>query len=380
VSFTAWDISACCCSGVGCSGQVCVNVKDGCTGANKSGASVSLSLHSGGAVGSCSTDGSGNCCIPITADDFYDLTISAGSCGTKTLSNQHYTCTTNNVNVTLYCGPSAGVTTTVTGCYGYALPGASVSVTGPASFSGTTDGSGNYTFYPTLTGNYTITVTDSPKFNSNTSTVNVANLCSTYTNPVSMAVAAGYTCCAVQQLGSSPYPIANTLTYSDSGGSASVAGACGTNWCRSVAMPHASASPVTCCGGGGICPPTIGTANVPVNYNVSLANPPGVTQSIPLGHGIECGGWSLPIPYQAACVACLAYDTWAIWRNGRASCPSLSFPLSYAMASYTVNSWNPFSITFTFTNGNGLWTTPYTGPGVPTMTGEYFSSSLTVSE
>jgi hypothetical protein len=83
-----------------CTGYVCVTVS-GC-GDYINGATFTLKDHATGTtIGTCTTGGHhGGCCIAITTNGLYDITVSASGYNTKTVTQSCY-CGTNSIELTL---------------------------------------------------------------------------------------------------------------------------------------------------------------------------------------------------------------------------------------------------------------------------------------
>lgn len=88
--------------GGACSGSLCFTVK-GCGARLESGAVVTVTRHSdGAAIGTCTSDGSGQCCVPYSdaAGVRYDYSIAKTGYVTFA-SNVNLSCATQNLNVQL---------------------------------------------------------------------------------------------------------------------------------------------------------------------------------------------------------------------------------------------------------------------------------------
>ncbi|WP_165235376.1 MSCRAMM family protein [Aquisphaera insulae] len=355
---TMFDPGNCGCT-TSCSGQICVAVTKACGGAAISGATVSVTRHSDGApIGTTTTDASGNACVSISADDYYDVAVSATGCGGRSLVNQHCACTTNSLAIALYCSPTAGRTFTVKGCNNQPLPGATVSLSGPASASGTTDASGQWTWYPTITGTYTLTISppSSPplnRFNTFTSTYPVSSLCTSASPVYTLSVLAGYSCCN-DGVTFPAFPIPNTLTLTDPGGSGPVTGSCSWSVCLTRSMDHASTNGLgaTCTLSGGgtqTIPPALSTLDVLIRYYLDLT---GAYQRVLMG---SAG------PYRADCLTSHAggpVDSCGVWRVSGGTCSNVDlYGVSVSSSSMVISSWYPFSATYNFPAGTGWVTT-----------------------
>lgn len=339
-----------------CVGQVCVNVKDDCTSANIAGATVTLKLHSTGAtIGSGVTDASGNLCISITADDYYDLTVSSGSCNTYVATNQHYTCTTTNLNIRLRCAPSSNscVVFTIKGCGSLALPGATITVSGIDSGSGTTNSSGQWTFCTLNSGtlNYTISG-PGVRFVSQSSSIAITGgTCGgNLTVNATLSAASGYTCCSPVSA-NTPFPVTTTMTITDDLQTATVGNiACGGNGCMPAAsMDHcwigATTTPCVHETVGSLPSNYLATSSVEYRYSVAwTGSSPTITTSSMINT-------SLPFhtPCLSSCVAgCPTGSGHRIYgRDTWTSC-SAGGQTDFAPLTGTVSSWYPLTISATY--------------------------------
>lgn len=106
-----------CCGCDATTTKICMTVTDACTGAAISGASVTVKDSGGATVGTCTTNGSGVCCVGVTKKDTYSAVVSATGYTTKTVT----TLTISTCGTTVSRGVPL-VATGLTCCKGYPLP------------------------------------------------------------------------------------------------------------------------------------------------------------------------------------------------------------------------------------------------------------------
>lgn len=171
-------------------------------------------------------------------------------------------------------GTAQGITALL--CNGAVAVGASVSVTGPSSYSasGTTNSSGDFSFTWSTSGSYTVTVTPTdPLYQATSATFTLPGAADPYTincNPIS-----GYNC-----FGCCTEPIKSTLHLSDS-----VLGAVVMAWDSAAQAYWGSqlSGAVPYCTSGIGCPSPVGggTATTAIMYRVLCAS----------------GSWELEVGY-----------------------------------------------------------------------------------
>jgi hypothetical protein len=197
-----------------------------------------VSFSGGGGSGAVATATIAvQCCVPITAAGSYNQTVSAGGFTTKTVASGAIPCTGSSVTTGTtridpasaslgvcvgspclsptgtggYCGPSPGV---------QGVPGATVTLTGTSSTSGTTDGlggaiPGRWASPAIPTGPYTATASH-PRFTDTPSVSMTLAACGTETLVLFTTIAPGYACSkGTGNTTSCALPVATTLTLTD---------------------------------------------------------------------------------------------------------------------------------------------------------------------
>jgi hypothetical protein len=204
------DKSLCDCTCAGATACfLCVTVTT-CASVAVSGALVTVK-HSGTLVNTCTTDGSGQCCIDIEAvgSGSYDITVTKAG---YAISAKTVSCTcpgTNSTTMFLEPTPSGNILTVqVDGC-GAIQQGSTVSLTGAGgTASATTDAAGK-AFFNLPAGSYTWTVSQS-RFTTQSSSITVTGVCNTQTLAVTLIPTSSYACvtgCAV--------PVSTTIYVTD---------------------------------------------------------------------------------------------------------------------------------------------------------------------
>ncbi|WP_165068254.1 carboxypeptidase-like regulatory domain-containing protein [Paludisphaera rhizosphaerae] len=300
------------------------------------------------------------------------------------------------------CSPVCSRTWTITGCSNYPLPGAVVTMTSTGGIitSGTTGSDGKVTLgHGATSGTYTVT---HPSGRFNGASGSFSSCTGATTQGVQLFAASGYRCCG-SLLGPStptPYPVSTSLTLTDVGGSQSVALStlCDFTVCSlrpnadNYAADCSSVASMTCYDAyTGLFipiagPKTVGTGSIYVWYTLSSTS----------------GGWQLSQGYYW----CVGYCYW----NG-ATCPPDVYAGNYTRdkvrywrvpgncsgtglggaglktdvsTGFTVNSLEPFNVTFHFAGGTGFGPSDALPGGVCTptptpLTGNPYSMDVTIS-
>lgn len=367
-----------------CNGRICVHVQDYCSGDAIAGAGVTVRDADGNVVGSGSADDAGDFCASPPQPGTYTIVVSNPDCGDATFRVTVVNCYTDYfVLARLVCQPTAGVRIRVNGCFSQGLDGATVVISQGATTlaTGTTSGGGYWWFYPPATGTYSVQITPPTgppynRFRVLTSGLTVSSVCSVLNVSYTLQPLSGYSCCT-DNITFPVFPIPNTLTLTDAGGSASVTGGCSWAACLRRSMDNVSPSntPGSCsCTGGGFSPqppPDIGTHDCNVEYEIQMTS---ASQLIGLANSLA---------YRADCPTthqCSPLDSCIAWRTDN-SCALLQLGggHNYAASTVTVLSWFPFSLVAAFPDGNG-WSSPATGGACPVLTGEPFSSTVMLNE
>jgi hypothetical protein len=181
----------CCPCGTGppC-GTICITAS-GC-GSGIADATITINRQSDGLfIGSCTSDGTGKCCVPIASADTYDATIAVTGWATRSVSIVA-ACVTNNVAISL---DPPTIKFTVKGCNNLPLEGAIVTVlkSGVSIGSGTTDAAGNVTVSVTGYNGSALTATFTATRFSTLTFALLPDKC-TY-EPRTMLAASGFVCC-----------------------------------------------------------------------------------------------------------------------------------------------------------------------------------------
>jgi hypothetical protein len=331
-------------------------------------------------VGTGTSDASGHVCSPDLPSGLYDAKVVKTGYETETVKD-------------LACGnhgwymkpTNYGANFTITGCNSQRLPGATVTLTGPATLVKTTDSLGQARFTPEVPGSYTYSVAKA-KFDTITGTVTISSTCGgAATVNRALSPASGYRCCSVRMKTSdvpSPEPIPTTLVISSAGGTDSfpfAAATCFKANCYVYPMSDVGASvtpdrrdcPPPPVGNYVEIPPSIGVRNSPVTYTLDLTQvPPTLTEALREYSGASGAG----LAYPAA--GCGVSDTRIRWRQPL-TCADAASAVRYA-TSVTLNSLSPLSLTFTFPPGGTYGpVTLASGDGVP---GRPFSTTVTIGE
>jgi hypothetical protein len=207
---STWDIDGCGCGDIICAdGQICVTVSDACTGVKKAGATVAVVRSSdGAAIGSCTTDAAGVCCVTVPGNGTYNVAASVSPCSVARITSVHVDCgETVNRSVGVYCPPKSSCQPFhVMGCNNLALEGATIAITGPVGGSLTTDASGNATFCTETTGTYSYTISHA-RFADSTGTFTISSLCGSTPGTISQALSpdANHHCCETDCVLPAPY-------------------------------------------------------------------------------------------------------------------------------------------------------------------------------
>lgn len=186
--------------------QICTTVKT-CYAAPVNGATVTVTQGTT-TIGSCTTNGSGYCCVTVPASGTYKVAVS--NAGYNPSSTSVTVTCPGTTNVSMVINPTAGASVqfTVNGCTGYALTGATCTITptsgGPGGGSGVTTSSGVLSF-SLGNGTYSWSVS---KFGfatqTGTCTVTSCSGCGPIT--VLLLAASGYVCCIESPLCNDPIP------------------------------------------------------------------------------------------------------------------------------------------------------------------------------
>jgi hypothetical protein len=361
-----------------------------CSG-NSAGYAVSVADDADVEVASGTTDASGAFCASGLAFGDYGVTATRAGCNSFFATVAVDSCSTSTVAGDAKCSTNESVNVTVSGCFGFPLPGAVVTYSGPDSGSVTTDAAGEASFFTDKTGSFSFTVAHpSGRFASASGTFAKATKCTAAGITRQLSPASGFVCCDVLKGGSSPYPISKTLTLTDPSGATTVAidaltcqGSVCVDRSMSDVSPTVSGSlqcpKCTCTVGGSSDQPAadVGFNSTAVQYQATLSDPPTLGQAHYIFQWIAAGG----VQYRADCPTthlCTA-DTRRTWRFGRACGAGfqLGFPhRSDGPSSVTVNSYMPLNITFNYSHGSGF------GPVAlaSTVDGDVFATTLNLSE
>ena len=242
--------------GGGSSCQICVIVTD-CVGAIVSGATVSIT---GPTSGTCTTDGSGVCCVDVTAGGSGTYTIAVSKTGYYTTSQQvAVTCPgTTNVSLKLTNDSSKITIIEVKGCGSAAVQGAIVTLCGTSQ---ATDSMGRT--YWTISINQTCTLTISkPGYTTYSGpyvTTNCVYVLSTYT----LSLAAGFVCCGT-------CPVPQTLYVTDGCGTQTITWN-GSSWVATTPCLSTSGTILTDVSGSCICAHN-GSGTVLYSYSGTCAS------------------------------------------------------------------------------------------------------------
>lgn len=175
----------CFCSG-SC-GQICVTVKNS-AGTLISGGTITVKDGGGTTIGTCTTNGSGVCCVAIPSAATYTVTFTKTSYTSVTVSVVA-TCTTNNVTICT----GTQVTFSVSLSCGVSSIGTSVSITGVGS--GTVDGTGTWISPVPSPGTYSYTISRTG-YATQTGTFTVLVNCGSATVSTTLVPDSTHNCCA----------------------------------------------------------------------------------------------------------------------------------------------------------------------------------------
>lgn len=264
-------------------GQICLTVNNCCSPFGPiSGAGVSVTRHStGAAIGSCTTNSSGQCCVTVPGNDSYDIAVSKGGSAPHTILNVYVGCaaTVNQTSCVYIPGPiNACYVFTVLGCSGGGgLDGANVNVTGPKGGGGVTDSSGQYTFCTDTPGTYSYTISKTRFITQTGSFAISGTACSTPGggNTFSLLPDTGYICCSGSTC-KDPGPL--TLTATGPAGSVTLTWCAGVGWwVGKTTLSGQTVGDPSCFGG-------IHTASVDVFVALKCLGGSGIQFSV----GINC--------------------------------------------------------------------------------------------
>ena len=195
MSLTMFDVgntSPCTCGSISTC-EICTTVTT-CGGTVPVASALVTVSQGGSTVGTCTTNSSGYCCIAgLTAGTYTVSVAKTGSNGSNTTVT--ITCP-GTTNVSLICNPTLGPHADfyVGGCNELALPGASVSITGPGGGgSGTTDASGHAGPLALTNGTYTWNAS-APRFVSQTGTCTISGCTGGCMISITLLPATGYVC------------------------------------------------------------------------------------------------------------------------------------------------------------------------------------------
>lgn len=383
-AFSPGHCGAAPCDCPACTGSVCVAVVGPCLAADRSGVTLTVKDHATGTTaGTAVTDSNGNACVTSLTPGSYDVTLAKANCFVEPAQslNQTVTCSTLNIAAKATCLPYGARKYTVLGCFGTPLPDAVVTVTGPVATESVQTGSDGVAYYHYgNTGSYSAVVSHpSGRFaDSAADAFTVANVCDSSTAPtITLAPASGYECCDVQKTVTppSPYPIPKTLKVTDPAGAISfTATNCGGTACaggRTMTNVATGGGGTTSCNGFTYqLPPTIGSADCLVQYDVSLtATGCSATQTNPVA---TCGGSGCQYLYGAAPGCETQY---LATRTGGGSCAAFPNPVGWGSTGYTINSLYPLNVTLTFDTGGSFGPSATALTKIPPYTG-----SIVVSE
>lgn len=202
-----------------------------CPGQSKNGALVNFTGVDQSA--SCTTDATGTCSVTLGCESG-PVTVTPSKAGCNFNPPSLSAACGDSISFQMACGTANGQRICVKGCNGAAIPGATVNVTGPETWSGTTDATGCIYFPPTVAGmhNFSIDAGD-PRYKVKTGSFLIVNLCDAQSGNVTLDVADDYFCSVCCD---GPLPVPKSFFETDDAGGTAVAStpfAAGQwVWCR----------------------------------------------------------------------------------------------------------------------------------------------------
>lgn len=254
----------CCCGGGGATCQICVNASV-CFGSALSGATVKVS-KSGTVLATCTTDGSGHCCVTVPTPGPFHVDVSKS--GYSTFSQDGVAC--GSTVTALLSNTSAGCEFEIFGCGIDNAAAANNCVNATVTINGgsySTTATSNIVLLTLPIGTYAWSVS-AYGHTTATGTITVTSVCGVIFRLVTLTLDPGYVCPSAVQT-DLPFPIPKTLFATTAAGTitltySSIPTPAGWFGCSTVSASNV----ITTCS-----PCALGTATIPYYIRVFWNGP-----------------------------------------------------------------------------------------------------------